>query len=648
MGRGFVSNARFLDDKTLLMTGVEDTSTLLCSLEDGRVSSVITNHGGGIGILAPSIKQRNLFYRAAFNHYGTVRTLDLGTGMDSEFCTTADPVQALALSPGEELLAVVSGRRVDLWSVNTKRILGHPIVTPAVINAATFSPDGRHLALALGDVAGTFILHELGTATSVSKTNASGWICFYSPDGRWLATGLGYLPPRLTVRRADDLSVVSVLDAASMVNAAFSPDGKWLATVGGDASVRLWDTVTWQIRYKLSGHTDQIVGVDFSPNSRLLATRARNGEVKVWQAAEPPRHFDAAEFPESILVGIVRDGSAFWRIPQPPEPRAEGEGRESARVPVGEMWSAESMKPLETISLSDLRISEGCYDVSPGGLSFAVGCTDNTIHFRSVNHTTDLANADAGPGTLRSLQISMDGSLLVSLCGTGTVRPQGTRGSNALRASYDDWTIRAWRLPGIELVGERKGITEAQRICLSDDGKSVAIFTGRGEIGILNAPSLTAPRVWSAVGEFAVWSAGAISPDCRRVAGALGSGSAFIWDLSTRQRIALPRTLTTYSSLSFSPDATRLLASDDQAIRLFDTATGQLVLSLNEPRSKVAFTRNGQGLLGVRSDRAFMLHAPPVGALQFDWLAERTGTGDESNRLKTNPASSASLRRWDL
>jgi hypothetical protein len=69
-----------------------------------------------------------------------------------------------------------------------------------------------------------------------------------------------------------------------------------------------------------------------------------------------------------------------------------------------------------------------------------------------------------------------------------------------------------------------------------------------------------------------------------------------------------------------------LLASDEKTARIFDTTTGQQVFSLNEPGLKVAFTRDGQGLLGVSPKRAFMLHAPPLDQLQFDWLAESSGS----------------------
>jgi WD40 repeat protein len=164
-------------------------------------------------------------------------------------------------------------------------------------------------------------------------------------------------------------------------------------------------------------------------------------------------------------------------------------------------------------------------------------------------------------------------------------------------------------------------------MCLSEDGKSLAILTGHGEIGVLKVPSLEGPPPWKAFGDITSWKACAFSPDGRRLATAVGSGNTFIWDLATRRPVALPRSLSQHDSISFSPDGTRLVAADQQSTSVFDTATGQRVVALNLGGSQVAFTRPGNGLLAVRPDRAFMLHAPPLEQLRFDWLNSKATEG---------------------
>ena len=114
----------------------------------------------------------------------------------------------------------------------------------------------------------------------------------------------------------------------------------------------------------------------------------------------------------------------------------------------------------------------------------------------------------------------------------------------------------------------------------------------------------------------------AFSPDNRQLAAAFPDGSTFLWDLATHQRRVLPRALTRYHSLSFSPDGSRLAAGSVGESKLFDTATGQAVLSFQQPGLMMAFTPDGESLLAVHGQRATVLHAPSFDKIQFDWLKE--------------------------
>jgi WD40 repeat protein len=128
----------------------------------------------------------------------------------------------------------------------------------------------------------------------------------------------------------------------------------------------------------------------------------------------------------------------------------------------------------------------------------------------------------------------------------------------------------------------------------------------------------------------------AFSADCRLIAAAIQNGELFIWELSSRKRMALPRTLTFYSSLAFSPDSSRLAAASDQEAKMFDTATGQEVFSFKQPGLQLAFTRDGEKLLAVNRKAAFVLHAPPLAQLQFSWLKEKPSQ-DPPPYLGPNP-----------
>ena len=118
-------------------------------------------------------------------------------------------------------------------------------------------------------------------------------------------------------------------------------------------------------------------------------------------------------------------------------------------------------------------------------------------------------------------------------------------------------------------------------------------------------------------------TASAFSPDNRWLATAFPDGGAFLWDLTTHRRMVLPRALTHYNSLSFSPDGSRLAAGSEGESKLFDVATARAVLSFKQHGLKLAFARDGERLLAVHSEGASVFQAPSFEKLQFDWLKEK-------------------------
>jgi WD40 repeat protein len=247
-------------------------------------------------------------------------------------------------------------------------------------------------------------------------------------------------------------------------------------------------------------------------------------------------------------------------------------------------------------------------DLASGGHRFVLGSPDNSIHLRNLPEAHDAARVQAGHDNLAALQISLDGSTLISL------------------GYYGDWPIRVWRLPQMEKIAERKDVRDVHRICLSEDGKFLALFTGRGTMTVVTVPSLAGPPLWQATDAVAGWTACVFSPDSRLLATACSSGHLFVWDLTTRRRLDLPPTLTSYNSVSFSSDGTRLIATDEKTATLFDAATGERLLAFNFSGLQTAFVRNSDGLLAVNTNRSMIFHAPSLEKLRFDWLRDGSKT----------------------
>jgi serine/threonine protein kinase/WD40 repeat protein len=601
-----VLSLRFLDDNTLLTAGETDWRTVLWNLKERRPSNIITNRGfgGGVSEVSAVAPKRNaMYYRAAVHFASGIGEIDLQKGelrnADNAFPDVEAPIKSLEISPDEKVLAVAYGNKVGLWDLDGKTWLKPFEAESGLATQGLFSPDGRVLVIA--DEEGLVAFWNLAERRKRGVlTNAPGslGVLRFSADGRWLVNPGGKSPTQIW--SAEDRTLVAELrDSVVVDRAVFSADGRWLATVGGEPSVRLWETSSWQKTRTLHGHTDPITAVDFSPNGKLLATGARNGEVKLWPLDEPPTAPERASFPASAYLQLAADGSAFCRILQ----SALSNGVASLTA---EVWTTTPLQRTFTVALTASRPSSGC--VLTGGRGLVLGGFDGSIRVVGPVVGQEIVVTNAHKAEVYIMDASLDGSTLAT---------------KAMPNWHADEPVRIWRLPRLEPIAELPRAQHVHGIKLSDDGKLLAGFTGPGDMGVWEIPSMKGPPMWRGVAAGQIARVCAFSPDNRWLAAATPEGGAFLWNLATHRRTVLPRALTQYTSLSFSPDGSRLAAGSEGESKLFDTATGQAVLSFKQAGLKLAFARDGESLLAVHSEGASVFHAPALDKLRFDWLKEK-------------------------
>src|SRR6266851_2258769 len=145
--------------------------------------------------------------------------------------------------------------------------------------AATFSKDGRQIALACEDKVVT--IHDATTGKLRFRLEGHAervWTAAFSPDGATLASCSGeYSRPeaggavKLWDLKTGKEKVSFTGHRGLVFHVTFSPDGKTLLSAGWDGAVKLWDVATGREKTTLTEHTGPVRTIVYS------SAQGRNG-----------------------------------------------------------------------------------------------------------------------------------------------------------------------------------------------------------------------------------------------------------------------------------------------------------------------------------------------------------------------------------
>jgi WD40 repeat protein len=506
---------------------------------------------------------------------------------------------ALEVSPDGALFAL-QGKYIQVIEVLTGKFRHKALGTADSGQDFEFSPDGKLLAIASRQSVG-LINMETGQQERILSTHGADPLgLVFTPDGKRLISASGDVWD-LTAREAKP--IVTFESATNVVGV--SPDGALI--VGGDGS--LWDGNTGQFVGRLPG-VGALDEIAFSPNGQYILWHTRSGAAQSAGIRSPASGAPAAASTpdparESISAETVDRTSllGWWGtdnllsvrlLKDAPSGRfaqfGGGHYLSFALHPNGNLLAGVTQSGVELIDLNRGR---------------QVGAFSNLLNPETVLEVAYLGDElmvnkqragverwDLKSGELKQRYNFTGESLVVS--------PDGEH-----FALYDGGNVIVVNVESGQAVFSQRAANAQGNFVFSPDGQSLALADGLFA-GIWNLE--TGRRAQNLRGHTQRVTGLAFTPDGQTLVSASGD----IWDLESGRLAAEFDTAAT--RVAVSPDGSVIAANDGG---LWETAAGQRIGTLTEMRgaaSQLGFGAGGRFLLWRTGNTIYVWGARPAAA----------------------------------
>jgi WD40 repeat protein/tetratricopeptide (TPR) repeat protein/tRNA A-37 threonylcarbamoyl transferase component Bud32 len=617
---------------SLRFTGEGDDKKSITVLDatTGREVCVLRGHTDQVTHVAFSPDSRRLASCATDR---TLRTWDAQTGKELRtWVGHARRVEWLAFSPdGQRLASSGDDQAVRVWDVESGRELFSLQGHTGVARSVRFSPDGRRLFTAYNGALKVWD-GATGRETCTLRGGSADWLrgSAISPDGRRVATANLETAGTLSLWDATTGKEIYTLRSVTS-RVAFSPDGRSLASGGRDKMVHLWEAATGKEVATFRGHTGTVNDLAFSPDGRRLASASNDWTVKVW---------DVAAVPEAVVIpGTTQSINSEYscNVAFSPDSRqvasvvggeASPVGRSSAERPTEiTVWDARGGQQLLAFPGPAKSVYGLAY--SPDGKRLATAGMDKLVRVWDLAAAKELRTLEGHGDVVTCVAFSPDGRFLAS--GGGAFQGPGE--------------IKVWdAVTGQELRG-MKGLAGTVT-CLAFSPDSRLLASGQRNGSVILWDAATGSEIRTIKGHARPVRGVAFRPDGKQLATVSGmttsvassyreAGEVKVWEVATGAPV---RALTGHTDgvfgVAYSPDGKRLATGgDDLTVRLWDEATGQEVLTLRGHTRRVwsvAFSPDGQRLASNERWQTVMV-----------WNAERSW--EKLQRLRHEAATARPL-----
>jgi WD40 repeat protein len=464
---------------------------------------------------------------------------------------------AAAFSPNRKLVATGDfDGIVRLWRTDSGVQEDElPTGELAPVTTVSFSANGLRLAAASGSQAVVWTLPVKRRQILRSHGNQV-WAVGVSPDGTRVATGDISGLVRVWNLRTGAVGELNGHSGA-ITSLAFSPDGRLLVTASQDETGRIWDVGSGRPLAELRGHHGIVKSAAFAPDGQTVVTGGRDGSIRIWSAMSDPVRVDLGGVDDRTLHDVQFDPSG--------ERLVTASEDLTARV-----WDVPRRRVVRVLRHGHRR--------------------DEWVESAQFSHDGRLIVTAGDDGTAKVWKAS-SGALLATLGQSGAtplydaaLSPDGrTLAASGQAAAGGGPVVRAWRWRQRTLVMEHRGLERADGVAFSPAGTLLGV-AGHDEVRVWRVGAETAPAaVLRGRGEL---MSVAFDPGGDLVAAGSSNGSAWVWDLRSKLRIAsIVAHSDPVTGVGFSGDGRYLVTAGlDGVAKVWTVPEGDLVTVLR-PRA---------------------------------------------------------------
>ncbi len=488
------------------------------------------------------------------------RSLTIDVGEVGQHALTADGTALVGFTPDAKLRVWDLAKGSEIATLDAQA--ADPSIERAMMHLMALAPDRKTLVWQLGPTTLVWDLQTKKIRLKHFQAHPWSFAVALSPDGKLLACHRGGPPHVVQLWDWNAGKQVAELQGfgGHIYEMAFSPDGKLLATGDEFGTIRLTDVGTGKEIAALKGHGGNIRSLVFARDGRWLFSAGLDGFVRRWRPIPDPNpdQIDGDVDLYPVTGGVAPDGRSFFVY------SASKRGYDRWEVIHRDLSSNRELARFQATGRAIL---------SRDGRRVAFQNPDERrIRIWDVFANRELASVES-PGLLVGrYRFSPDGRIF-ALSDPGQIKLCDSETGKYVAAL---------------------AVAKASAIEFSPDGR---LFAGSGTRTGEADPSVTLWKTASLAEVSKLPGAASgltFSPDSQTVA-AIHSDKVVLWEITSqvvRATLRLPQpdagdTHTRRSPNGFSPDGKLFAIADTIHVRLWDTATGELLGLLAGPRETI-------------------------------------------------------------